>query len=216
MAGEPKEKGGQDKGFSPKELLVSALAACTSATVGMYSDRKEWELTNVHIETELIEDDGKTIFKRKLQFEGKLDERQRQRLLNRFLSLNGLRIRMLVSPILMFPRECPTPSTVSGGRSFSWRLPVRKFLQPLWFGGHFFTRSGPARTNMRSPSFTKTILPVAPLRLPFFFKFAITISVGIRLSSTARQQKILFLLILNALSSMKIQLKTIIKALFLQ
>ncbi|WP_221343569.1 OsmC family protein [Chryseobacterium salivictor] len=40
MAGEPKEKGGQDKGFSPKELLVSALAACTSATVGMYSDRK--------------------------------------------------------------------------------------------------------------------------------------------------------------------------------
>ncbi|PRZ21182.1 OsmC family protein [Flavobacterium granuli] len=82
MADEPKEKGGQDKGFSPKELLVSALAACTNATVRMYCDRKGWNLKNVQIEIELIEEDGKTIFKRKLQFEGNLDEGQRQRLFN--------------------------------------------------------------------------------------------------------------------------------------
>jgi len=36
-----------------------------------------------------------------------------------------------------------------------------------------FTRAGLARMNTRSPSFTKTILPIAPLRLPFFFIFAI-------------------------------------------
>ncbi len=82
VADEPKDKGGQDKGFSPKELLVAALAACTNATVRMYCNRKEWDLKNVHVQIELIEEEGKTIFNRKLQFEGNLDEGQRQRLLN--------------------------------------------------------------------------------------------------------------------------------------
>lgn len=82
MADEPKEKGGNDKGFSPKEILASALAACTSATVRIYCDRKEWSLKNVHIDIELIEEEGKTIFKRQLRFEGNLDDSQRQRLLN--------------------------------------------------------------------------------------------------------------------------------------
>ena len=50
VADEPIAKGGQDKGFSPKELLASALAACTSATVRMYCNRKGWELKNIHIE----------------------------------------------------------------------------------------------------------------------------------------------------------------------
>lgn len=42
------------------------------------------------------------------------------------------------------------------------------------------------------------------------------ISVGVRLPNSARQQKILLLLTISALPSIKIQLKTIIKALFLQ
>ncbi|MBK7426522.1 MAG: OsmC family protein [Saprospiraceae bacterium] len=32
--------GGKDLGFSPKELLAAALAACSSATIKMYADRK--------------------------------------------------------------------------------------------------------------------------------------------------------------------------------
>ncbi|MDB5276580.1 MAG: hypothetical protein JWR61_1535 [Ferruginibacter sp.] len=48
VADEPIEKGGQDKGFSPKELLVAALAACTNATVRMYCNRKGWELKNIN------------------------------------------------------------------------------------------------------------------------------------------------------------------------
>ena len=82
MADEPKEQGGQDKGFSPKELLAAALAACTNATVRMYCNRKAWDLKNVYVQVELIEEEGKTIFSRKLQFEGNLDEAQRHRLFN--------------------------------------------------------------------------------------------------------------------------------------
>ncbi|MES2003803.1 MAG: OsmC family protein [Bacteroidota bacterium] len=81
MADEPVEKGGQDKGFSPKELLASSLAACTCATVRMYADRKEWNLTKINVSVDLVEEEDKTTFNRKLQLEGELTEEQRSRLL---------------------------------------------------------------------------------------------------------------------------------------
>ncbi|GAA3968167.1 OsmC family protein [Mucilaginibacter dorajii] len=81
IADEPIEKGGQDKGFSPKELLVSALGACTCATLRMYADHKGWDLESVDAAIELIEETGQTKFVRKLQLTGKLDEVQRARLL---------------------------------------------------------------------------------------------------------------------------------------
>ncbi|QEC54181.1 OsmC family protein [Anseongella ginsenosidimutans] len=79
-ADEPLDKGGRNKGFSPKELLASALAACTSATVRMFAARKEWELRDVKINIELLEEDGKTTFRRTIKFEGNLDNAQQQRL----------------------------------------------------------------------------------------------------------------------------------------
>lgn len=83
IADEPVDKGGKDSGFSPKELLAAALAACTSATVRMFADRKEWLLDEVKIDIELERDDAanKTVINRKIQFIGKLDEEQRKRLL---------------------------------------------------------------------------------------------------------------------------------------
>ncbi len=81
IADEPVAKGGQDKGFSPKELLASSLGACSCATVRMYADRKAWDLEKVDAEIELIEENGQTKFIRKLQLTGKLNEEQQARLL---------------------------------------------------------------------------------------------------------------------------------------
>jgi putative redox protein len=84
IADEPLESGGQDLGFSPKELLISALAACTSATLRMYADRKGWDLREVKLEIDLDWNDEtkKTVIHGKMEIFGDLDEKQRERLLS--------------------------------------------------------------------------------------------------------------------------------------
>jgi putative redox protein len=80
---EPTDKGGQNKGFNPFEILATSLASCTAATLRMYIDRKEWNVENIDVEVEL-ENFPLTklaIFKRNINFEGsELSEEQLKRL----------------------------------------------------------------------------------------------------------------------------------------
>jgi len=46
----PKDKGGEETGPNPHELLLGALGACTSITLQMYAKKKEWDLKNVSIQ----------------------------------------------------------------------------------------------------------------------------------------------------------------------
>jgi putative redox protein len=93
VADEPESVGGTNAGPSPYELLSASLAACTSMTLRMYADRKDWplEAVEVRVEHDKIHcqdcsnpDDRRSKidrFRRRVRVEGDLDDAQRSRLL---------------------------------------------------------------------------------------------------------------------------------------
>lgn len=83
VADEPLELGGGNTGFSPDELLAASLASCTSITLRMYADRKEWPMEEVTVEVFFDRDETTKEPKmvRRIQFSGNLDEEQKARLL---------------------------------------------------------------------------------------------------------------------------------------
>ncbi|WP_370900321.1 OsmC family protein [Chryseobacterium gossypii] len=80
---EPEDKGGQNKGFNPLEILATSLASCTAATLRMYIERKEWDVEKINVEVELenFPLTRRAVFKRDISFEGfNLDDEQMKRL----------------------------------------------------------------------------------------------------------------------------------------
>ncbi|MDN5481497.1 MAG: OsmC family protein, partial [Chryseobacterium sp.] len=79
---EPIDKGGQNKGFNPMEILATSLASCTAATLRMYIERKEWDVENILVEVALENYPltKRAVFQREITFEGVLDDEQLKRL----------------------------------------------------------------------------------------------------------------------------------------
>ncbi len=83
IADEPLEHGGGNEGFSPTELLAAALAACTSITLRMYADRKEYALEKIEVNVSLTRDTATNITSviRNITTTGNMKEDERKRLL---------------------------------------------------------------------------------------------------------------------------------------
>ncbi|EJL60815.1 OsmC family protein [Flavobacterium sp. CF136] len=82
IADEPQEVGGKNLGFSPSELLASSLASCTLITLRMYINRKQWEVSEINIKIDFQRDaeQNVSLFTRKIEIIGKINETQKQRL----------------------------------------------------------------------------------------------------------------------------------------
>lgn len=93
LADEPESYGGTNAGPTPFDYLSAGLGACTSMTLRMYADRKEWPLEaakvflrhgKIHVdECEDCETEKGKVdeFTREIELEGDLTGEQRQRLL---------------------------------------------------------------------------------------------------------------------------------------
>ena len=105
IADEPIADGGTDLGFSPVELLAGALASCTSITLRMYADRKEWDIDEIKVDVQFSRDTttNSTSFQRTISYVGNLETAQEERL-------------------IAIAKACPVHKTLSGTISIETNL----------------------------------------------------------------------------------------------
>jgi len=84
IADEPLKVGGTNLGATPTGYLAASLASCTTMTLRMYADRKQWPVESIQaaivVEQERKSGTVKTHFRRELQFTGKLNQEQKERM----------------------------------------------------------------------------------------------------------------------------------------
>jgi putative redox protein len=105
IADEPITDGGTDLGFSPVELLAGALASCTSITLRMYADRKEWDIDEIKVDVQFSRDTttNSASFQRTISYVGNLETAQEERL-------------------IAIANACPVHKTLSGTISIETNL----------------------------------------------------------------------------------------------
>lgn len=81
IADEPVTSGGGNTGFSPSQLLVSSLGACTVITLRMYATRKQWNVGDISVELLMTTEKENTQIHRTISYSNTVNEEQKKRLI---------------------------------------------------------------------------------------------------------------------------------------
>jgi putative redox protein len=102
---EPSNKGGEDTGPSPQELLAASLASCTAITMEMYARRKGWDVGDVEVAVDYTpaERGCPTRFNLIMRFPETLDDEQ-------------------VGRLRIIAAKCPVHRTLEGEVMFDERV----------------------------------------------------------------------------------------------
>ena len=119
LADEPVSVGGLDSGPNPYDLLAAALAACTSMTLRMYSDRSGLGLDQITVRvehgkvpTEHCADCGEALAGRT----GKIDR------FERVISVRGGADATIAAKLVEIAGKCPVHRTLEGGSAVVTRV----------------------------------------------------------------------------------------------
>ena len=104
-ADEARERGGEDEGPNPEELLAASLASCTAITMEMYAQRKGWDIGSIEVDVEFTpaERGCPTKFGLVLRFPADLSDEQ-------------------VASLRVIAAKCPIHRTLDGESMFSERV----------------------------------------------------------------------------------------------
>jgi len=78
---EPEKNGGADTGMDPQALLLASLASCTTITLHMYIDRKQWPIHDIYVSAELFTSGLMKSIRCIISYQGELSVEQEFRLL---------------------------------------------------------------------------------------------------------------------------------------
>jgi putative redox protein len=104
---EPRERGGEDEGPSPQQMLAVSLAACTAVTMEMYAKHKGWNIGQIEVSAEFspAERGCPTRFKLNMTLPAGLSEEQ-------------------VDKLRVIAAKCPVHRTLDGEAMFEETIEI--------------------------------------------------------------------------------------------